>query len=82
MKRIYIKAFNELKKVGCPVFQRSDYPDTFLISAEDESSEDWADYYSHRWSGHNTNPALDKILSSCGLFAEWETPGCLIVFKM
>ena len=38
MKREYIKAFNELKKLGCPVFERGDYAGRFLISAEEPES--------------------------------------------
>jgi hypothetical protein len=47
MKRIYIKAFNQLKKLGCPVFERSDV-DGFIISAEHPESWQWADMYTSR----------------------------------
>lgn len=80
MKRIYIKAFNELKKLGCPVFERSDR-DGFLISAEHPDSWKWADMYAARtdWQYENTNPVLDQVLHKHGLFCEWENGGCLIV---
>lgn len=84
MKRPFIKAFNELTKLGCPVFERSDYPGRFLISAEDSESYQWADYYAYadnRWKGENTSPKLDEVLSKYKLYAEWENPGCLIVFE-
>jgi hypothetical protein len=84
MKKAYIKAFNELTKLGCPVFERSDYEGKFLISAEDSESYKWADYYAYgdnRWNGENTSPKLDEILKKYKLFAEWENPGCLIVFQ-
>ena len=82
MKRAQRFAFNELKKMGVPVFERSDYPDTFLISAEQSNSSDWAYYYSERpdWI-FGVNPLIDKALRKRGLFAEWETPGALIVFE-
>jgi hypothetical protein len=84
MKRAYLKAYNALKKLGCPVFERSDYPGRFLISAEEPESYKWANYYPdyNQWSGENTSPVMDQILSKHGLFAEWENPGCLIVFEI
>jgi len=80
MQRIYTKAFNQLKKLGCPVFERSDY-DGFFVSAEHPESWDWANMYAERrdWHGENTSPVLEKILHDCGLFCEWENGGCLIV---
>lgn len=80
MKRIYIKAFNELKALGCPVFERSDR-DGFLISTEKENSWKWADYYTARadWQYETTNPVIDQVLHKHGLFCEWENAGCLIV---
>lgn len=80
MKRIYIKAFNQLKKLGCPVFERSDY-DGFFISAEESESYKWADMYTARadWQYENTNPVIDQVLHASGLFCEWENAGCLIV---
>jgi hypothetical protein len=84
MKRNYRTAYNALKKLGCPVFERSDYPDHFLISAEEPESHQWADYYANyaQWDGEKTSPVLDKILRKNGLFAEWETSGCLIVCEI
>jgi hypothetical protein len=84
MKRAYIKAYNELKKMGCPVFLRSDYPDTFLISAEEPDSYMWADYDAYadgRWDGENTSPKLEAVMRKYDLFCEWETTGCLIVHQ-
>lgn len=84
MKRTFIKAFNELKKLGCPVFERSDEVGRFLISAEHPESYRWADYYAYadgRWKGENTSPLLEEVLRKYKLYAEWENPGCLIVFE-
>jgi hypothetical protein len=80
MKRIYIKAFNQLQKLGCPVFERSDY-DGFFVSAEQPDSWKWADMNNYRadWQYENTNPKLDEVLHQNGLFCEWENAGCLIV---
>ena len=83
MKRPYIKAYNELKKLGCPIFIREDHPDGFFISAEDTDSYLWADYYAYadsRWNHENTSPKLEEIMKKNGLFCEWENPGCLIVY--
>ena len=45
MKREYIKAFNELKKMGVPVYVRDDMNGRFQISAEEPESYLWVDYY-------------------------------------
>jgi hypothetical protein len=85
MKRAFIKAYNELKKLGCPVFERSDYEGRFLISAEDPGSYKWADYYAYadgRWKGENTGPKLEAVLKKYSLYCEWENAGCLIVFEV
>jgi hypothetical protein len=83
MKKAYIKAFNELTKLGCPVFIHSDL-DGFLISAESENSDEWANYYntySFQWDGETINPKIEKVLSKYKLFAEWKNPGCLGVYE-
>ena len=41
MKRIYIKAFNKLTKMGVPVYEHHDDKGNFSISAEDEGSSNW-----------------------------------------
>ena len=64
MKREYIKAFNELKKLGCPVFERGDYAGRFLISAEEPESYKWANYYEPMWQGEDTSPML-SAMSHC-----------------
>jgi hypothetical protein len=82
MKREYIKAFNELKKLGCPVFERGDHAGRFLISAEEAESYKWASYYNeyNQWQGDDVNPVLMNILAKNNLFCEWENPACLVVF--
>ena len=82
MQKNFTKAFNELKKLGCPVFNRSDYADGFFISAEDETSYLWADWYNtYSWDGERTNPKIAEVLAKYKLFAEWENPGCLSVWE-
>jgi hypothetical protein len=80
MKRTFTKAFSQLQALGCPVFKRDDH-DGFFISAEQDDSWKWADYYTARadWQYENTNPLVDQVLYQHGLFAEWQNPACLIV---
>lgn len=83
MKRIYVKAFNELKKMGVPVYVRDDMDGRFQISAEDEQSYKWADYYESPSSwAFGVNPKLDAVLSKHGLFSEWINPGELGVYQL
>lgn len=83
MKKKFQKAFDELKAMGVPVFERSDYPNQFLISGEEDNSWEWLDYYDPRisWDMEMVNPELTQILEKHGLHAEWENPGCLIVYE-
>jgi len=81
MKRTYIKAFNELKKLGVPVYERDDMDGRFQISAEDAESYKWASYYESPlgWD-FGVNPQIDKVLRKYGLFAEWINAGELGVY--
>jgi hypothetical protein len=85
MKRKYIKAFNALKKLGVPVYERDDMDGRFQISAEDPESYKWADYYDGYLQPNwvfGVNPKIDAVLSKCGLFAEWINPGELGVYEL
>ena len=83
MKAQYRKAFNALKQLGCPVFERADHPTRFLISAEDPNSYDWAEYDGRAdWEHDNISPVLRSTLSKFDLYAEWESPGCLVVYTI
>lgn len=75
MKKNYRNAFNELKKLGVPVFTRSDI-DGFSISGEESNSYLWVNYWEgYRVWGSDTNPKLDSTLKKHGLFAECINPG-------
>jgi hypothetical protein len=82
MQRIYIKAFNALKKMGVPVYEHGDDNGNFSISAEASGADQWASYYDGYliWNGESTNPALDSTLRQFGLYAEWVNPGRLAVY--
>ena len=84
MKRMYIKAYNALKKMGVPVYVRDDMDGRFQISAEDPESYRWADYYegdSHQGWIFGVNPKIEETLRKSGLFCEWINPGELGVYE-
>ena len=83
MKRNYRNAYNALKTLGVPMFERDDRPERFFISAEHPESFDWCNYYSTRsdWV-FGVNPAIETVLKRYGLFPEWENPGCLVVCEV
>lgn len=85
MKQAYIKAFNELKKLGVPVYIRDDMGGRFQISAEEPDSYKWANYYEEGFGARSTwifgvNPIIENVLSKCGLYCEWINPGELGVY--
>lgn len=86
MKRPYCYAFKALEKIGCPVFENYDDAElgNFKISAEQNSDECWADYYSGMYYPDfvfGVNPKIVEILKKYGLYAQWENPGCLGVYE-
>jgi|TARA_R110001592_G_scaffold341348_2_gene630257 hypothetical protein len=87
MQRNYRTAFNALKKMGAPVIEGGyDGEDTFRISAEDNVSYTWADYY-QMTDGDGTgymmgvSNKINDVLDASGLFAEWINPGVLGVWE-
>ena len=87
MKRNHRLAFNALKKIGCPVYERSDI-ENFQISAEGirgeyDNDTCWADYYSGQnipdWE-FGINPLITNTLAKYGLHAEWINPGEIGVY--
>jgi hypothetical protein len=84
MKRAYRNAFNALKKLGVPVRQYHTDEDNFWISAEEDTSHLWCDYFDgYRipdWE-FGVNPLITKTLRKYGLFAEWQNPAQLSVWE-
>lgn len=95
MKRNARKAFTALKALGVPVYDHeggNDYGAHFIISAEENYDETWADYYDGRnlervdeetgkivWR-FGVNPKITDILDENGLFDEWINPGMIGVY--
>ena len=87
MKRNYRKAFDALTKMGAPVIEGGDNgEDTFRISAEDNVSYTWADYY-QMTDGDDTgymmgvSDKINNVLDANGLYAEWINAGVLGVYE-
>jgi len=84
MKRQYRHAYNALKKLGVPVYEREDLNGRFNISAEHPNSYEWCDYYDgiyrNDWD-FGVNPVITKVLDKYGLFAEWINAGELGVYE-
>jgi hypothetical protein len=85
MKQKYIKAFNQLEKIGVPVYEHVDDNGNFSIDAEHSESYLWCNYY----DGHaipdwdfGVNPKIGDILRARGLFAEWVNAGRLSVYEV
>lgn len=84
MKDNQQKAYDELKALGVPLFERDDHPTGFFISAEHENSYLWVDYYNeyNRFEDFGCHSKIREVLEPLGLFAEWENPGCLAVWEI
>ena len=84
MKRQYRLAYNALKKLGVPVYEREDLNGRFNISAEDPESYKWCDFYDG-WNmlgwEFGVHPKIDEVLSKYGLFCEWINAGELGVYE-
>ena len=81
MKRNYRTAFNQLQKIGAPVFENED---GVFISAEDNHDEIWADYWEMGWllaACLMTSVSITRStrFEKNGLYAEWQNPGCLYI---
>ncbi len=77
----FCKAYNELVKMGVPVYTRDDIKN-FQISAENENSWEWVNYYNEMsvWP-FGVNPKLEAVLEKHGLHSEWINPGELGVYE-
>jgi len=86
MKQNYRTAYNALKKMGAPVILGGyDGQDTFRISAEDNVTQVWADYYEmsdgcDAGFEMGVSNKINTVLEANGLFAEWINPGVLGVW--
>jgi len=84
MKKNMRYAYNALKKIGAPVIDHGE--ENFIISAENNVTEIWADYYMMGMGNtfvddFGVNKRINRILDRYGLFAEWQNPGCLAVHE-
>jgi hypothetical protein len=84
MKKNMRYAYNALKKIDCPVIDRGE--ENFDISAENNVTEIWADYYMMGMGGtfvddFGVSKRINRILDRYGLYAEWQNPGCLSVWE-
>jgi hypothetical protein len=89
MTRKHRLAFNALRKIKAPVYERCDI-ENFQISAEhnfDPKYGDtlWADYYEGDMMGSDwefgVNPRITETLNKYGLHAEWINAGELGVYE-
>lgn len=80
-----IKAFIELKKIGCPVrvsdnlYGKCNDRGYFWIDGESQYSELFLDYYNT--SMYSGSPELQQILEDNGLYFEWENPAYACVWE-
>ena len=84
MKKNMRYAYNALKKIGAPVIDHGE--ENFNISAENNVTEIWADYYMMGMGNtfvddFGVSKRINRILDRYGLFAEWQNPGCLAVHE-
>lgn len=71
MKRHARTAFNQLKKLGCPVKEwHDDSRGHFWIDGEEENAGEWLDYWVSGFSFGSDQ--LNQILEDNGLYWEWE----------
>lgn len=95
MKRNARKAFNQLLKLGAPVYDRRDgYNCEFILGAERRTNDDtyFADYYREELreyvdgNGKIQNPFgirtdVNDILIANGLMAEWINGGMVGIYQ-
>lgn len=86
MKRNARTAYTKLKKLGVPVihpgggFTGNAH---FSISAEDENSYLWCDYYGEYRGGYPyIAPEIEKILHDNALFFEWTNAGVISIYDV
>jgi len=83
MKRNLRHAFNAMKKIGAPVYDH-DEQDYYVLSAEENYDDMWADYHEgYRFfnNRHEVNDKLAAILDNHKCWCEWQNAGCLHVYS-
>jgi hypothetical protein len=84
MNKPFSDAYNVLKVMGVPVFTNADNDrlGNFFIDGEARSSDLWINYHFSppHWD-FGVNPAIDTVLRSFGLMAEWVNPSLLGVYE-
>jgi hypothetical protein len=71
MKRHARKAFNQLKKLGCPVKEwHDDSRGHFWIDGEEPGADEWLDYWSMDLM--MGSDLLNTVLGEHGLYWSWE----------
>lgn len=77
------RAFSKLQNMGAPVlrFGKEDVA-LFVLSAEDNEKEIWADYWGEFGSGYpEVSPKVTKILDQYGLVYEWNDAGSVYIYE-
>ena len=85
------QAFRQLAKAGCPVkptrgqdaLGYAQYGGLFAISAEEEASDLWLNYYPAsyaNWENGTYSDKLAKKLEDKGLYLEWVNPAVAVVY--
>lgn len=72
MKAHARKAFNTLTKMGVPVVEHSHYGGHFQLSAEEDNSMEWLDYFDGGLGDFGISDKIHAVLEKNGLFAEWQ----------
>ena len=80
MKRKFRTAFNQLKKMGVPVYERDWTHTDFVIDAE-EGHTVWADYWSWNFGVFGVIQKIVDVLDKHGLHTQWIDPGTLGVYE-
>jgi hypothetical protein len=81
MKRNFRTAFNQLKKMGVPVYEHREWHfSEFVIDAE-EGNKIWADYHSWDFGLMGVSQKIVDVLDKQGLHTQWIDAGTLGVYE-
>ena len=82
------QAYRQLEKAGCPVKKDGGYTQyggLFCISAEENESDHWLNYYPAsytNWQNGTISDKLNKKLETKGLYAEWANPAVAVIYPI